>query len=161
MNAVQPFVANDREVRGGNRTFTIEDNRLSDAEAIRLAQECSSHAFECLYKSDCRRMYGVCLRTARSFTEAEDLTQNVFLQLFRKIRTFRAESNFSTRLCWLTVNVILMRFRKKRYREVSPDGTTEPGEEYLRPLIKLYGPKIRLIGVLDHINLSRGYRSIA
>jgi RNA polymerase sigma-70 factor (ECF subfamily) len=155
MDAVQPFVAKARGIRGRKDRLIMENNLLSDAEAIRLAQEGCSHAFECLYKSNCRRVYRLCLRMARNFTEAEDLTQDVFFQLFRKIHTFRGESSFSTWLYRLTVNVSLMRLRKKRYFDVSLDTATEPGEEFAKPLIELCVPDIRLIGVLDHIHLSR------
>ena len=61
--------------------------------------------------------------------EAEDLTQEAFLQLFRKIATFRGESAFSTWLHRLAVNVVLMRLRKKTLAETSLDETTDPDEE--------------------------------
>lgn len=79
-------------------------------------------------------------RTAEEFTvcvyawqgtqpKLEDLTQEAFLQLFRKIHTFRGESSFSTWLHRLTVNVVLMRLRKKKHPEVSLDATTEPARK--------------------------------
>ena len=128
---------------------------ISEAEAIRLACEGDSNAFEILYKSHSRRVYGLCLRITGNPTEAEDLTQEAFLQLFRKIHSFRGESRFSTWLHRLTVNIVLMRLRKKRHPEVSLDATTEPGEEDSRPLIELGGPDLRLSGMLDHVNLSK------
>lgn len=127
---------------------------ISEAEAIRLACEGDSNAFEILYKSHSRRVYGLCLRITGNPTEAEDLTQEAFLQLFRKIHSFRGESRFSTWLHRLTVNIVFMRLRKKRHPEVSLDATTEPGEENSRHLIELGGPDLRLSGVLDHVNLS-------
>jgi RNA polymerase sigma-70 factor (ECF subfamily) len=93
-------------------------------------------------------------------TEAEDLTQEAFLQLFRKIHSFRGESRFSTWLHRLTVNIVLMRLRKKRHPEVSLDATTEPGEEDSRPLIELGGPDLRLSGMLDHVNLSKAVEQL-
>jgi len=126
-----------------------------EAETIRLACEGDSRAFELLYKSHSRRVYGLCFRIVGNPTEAEDLTQEAFLHLFRKIHTFRGESRFSTWLHRLAVNVVLMRLRKKRYPEVSLDATTKPGEEDSRPLIELGGPDLRLSGMLDHVNLSK------
>jgi RNA polymerase sigma-70 factor (ECF subfamily) len=128
---------------------------MPEAEAIRLARDGDAHGFECIYKLHSRRVYGLCLRLAGNPTEAEDLTQEAFLQLFRKVHTFRGESRFSTWLHRLTVNVVLMRLRKKRHPEVSLDATVEPGEEDSRPLIDPGGPDLRLSGVLERVNLSK------
>ena len=133
---------------------------MPEAEAIRLACDGDSHAFERLYKLHSRRVYSLCLRIAGNPTEAEDFTQEAFLQLFRKIHTFRGESSFSTWLHRLTVNVVLMRLRKKRYPEVSLDATVESGEEDSRPLIELGGPDLRLSGVLDRVNLSKAIEQL-
>lgn len=133
---------------------------MPEMEAIRLACEGDSRAFERLYKLHSRRVYGLCLRIAGNPTEAEDLTQEAFLQLFRKIHTFRGESRFSTWLHRLAVNVVLMRLRKNRYPEVSLDATVEPGDEDSRPLIELGGPDLRLSGVLDHVNLSNAINQL-
>jgi len=71
---------------------------ICESQAIGLACEGDSYAFNLLYKSHSRRVYGLCIRLTGNRTEAEDLTQEAFLQLFRKIHTFRGESKFST---WL------------------------------------------------------------
>jgi RNA polymerase sigma-70 factor (ECF subfamily) len=99
--------------------------------------------------------------------EAEDLTQEAFLQLFRKIATFRGESAFSTWLHRLSVNVVLMRLRKKTLAETSLDETAEPDEEGGGPRKDIGGPDLRLSGSVDRVNLERaveqlppGYRSI-
>jgi len=60
-----------------------------------------------------RRVYALCLRITGNTADGEDLTQEVFLQLLRKIKTFRGESAFSTCLHRVTVNVVLMHMRKK------------------------------------------------
>ena len=133
---------------------------ISEAEAIRLASDGDSNAFEILYKSHGQRVYGLCLRITGNPTEAEDLTQEAFLQLFRKIHSFRGESRFSTWLHRLTVNIVLMRLRKKRHPEVSLDATAEPSEENSRPLIELGEPDLRLSGVLDHVNLSNAINQL-
>lgn len=142
-------------------SLQTDPNVISEAEAIRLACEGDSSAFEFLYKLHSRRVYGLCLRMARNPAEAEDLVQEAFLQLFRKIRTFRGESSFSTWLHRLTVNVVLMRLRKKRHPEVSLDAKNEPGEEDLRPLVELGEPDLRLSGMLDRVNLSKAIGQLA
>ena len=84
----------------------------TELEIIRLAQAGDAAAFEHLYAKHSRRVYAVCLRMTGNPPLAEDLTQEAFLQVFRKIHTFRAESAFSTWLHRLAVNIVLMRRRQ-------------------------------------------------
>ncbi len=79
-----------------NFNATQSGSSLTEAEAIGQAKQGVAAAFEYLYQAHCRRVYNLCLRMIKNPTEAEDLTQQVFLQLFRKISTFRGESGFST-----------------------------------------------------------------
>jgi len=90
------------------------DQLTSDGQAIALARRGDHAAFEYIYKAYCKRVYSVCLRMIRNPVEAEDLTQQTFLQLFRKIGTFRGESNFSTWLYRVTVNVVLLHMRHRK-----------------------------------------------
>ena len=82
-------------------------------------------AFEELYQRHHRRVYSICLRMLQNASEAEDLTQDVFIQLYRKIGSFRGDSAFTTWLHRMTVNQVLMHFRK---RTVKFEKTTEEGE---------------------------------
>lgn len=82
-------------------------------------------AFEELYNRHHRRVYSLCLRMLQNTAEAEDLTQEVFIQLYRKIGSFRGDSAFTTWLHRMTVNQVLMHFRK---RTVKFEKTTEEGE---------------------------------
>ncbi len=81
-------------------------------------------AFEQLYELHRRRVYSLCLRMVGNVTEAEDLTQEVFLQVFRKVGTFRGEAAFTTWLHRLVVNQVLMHWRKRgvRSEEVIEEG---------------------------------------
>src|ERR1700732_4584287 len=108
------------------RTRRTETSEMNEAEAIRLAQQGDADAFERLYRLHSRRVYALCLRMVGNAAEAEDLAQEAFLQLFRKIATFRGESAFSTWLHRLSVNVVLMRLRKKYPAETSLEEATEP-----------------------------------
>ena len=85
--------------------------------------------FQGLYGLHKRRVYSLCLRMTGNTAEAEDLTQEAFLQLYRKIATFRGESAFSTWLHRLAVNVVLMHLRKKGLPEISLDEALEPQHE--------------------------------
>ena len=139
---------------------------LTEAEAIRLAQAGNAAAFEFLYELHSRRVYALCLRMVSNPSDAEDLTQEAFLQLFRKIATFRGESAFSTWLHRMTVNVVLMRLRKKVLPVASLEETTESDEE--SGVRKDVGaPDLRLSGAVDRVNLERsvdklppGYRTV-
>jgi RNA polymerase sigma-70 factor (ECF subfamily) len=81
--------------------------------------------FDELYQKHYRRVYSICLRMTGNIAEAEDLTQEVFLQLHRKLKSFRGDAAFTTWLHRLTVNHVLMHFRKRRVRS---ELTTEDGE---------------------------------
>jgi len=81
--------------------------------------------FEELYRRHYRRVYSICLRMTGNVAEAEDLTQEVFIQLYRKLDSFRGEAAFTTWLHRLTVNQVLMHFRK---RSVRSELTTDDGE---------------------------------
>ena len=95
-------------------------------ENIQLAANGDAAAFEELYRRYHRRVYSLCFRLTHSASDAEDLTQNVFIQLFRKLKTFRGASSFTTWLHRLTVNEVLMHFRKNAVRRerTTEDGTT-------------------------------------
>lgn len=144
-----------------------DPSELPEADAIRLAQQGDAAAFERIYRLHSRRVYALCLRMVGNTAEAEDLTQEAFLQLFRKIATFRGESAFSTWLHRLSVNVVLMKLRKKSLAETSLEETTEPDEESGGPRKDIGGPDLRLTGSIDRVNLQRaieelppGYKSV-
>jgi len=107
-----------------------------------------------------RRVYSLCLRMVRNTAEAEDLTQEAFLQLFRKIQTFRGDSAFSTWLHRLAVNVVLMRLRKKGLPETSLEEATEPDEEGGGPRKDVGGPDQLLTGSIDRVNLERAVEEL-
>jgi RNA polymerase sigma-70 factor, ECF subfamily len=149
------------------RTRPTDVRELGEAEAIRRAQQGDAEAFERIYRLHNRRVYALCLRMVGNTAEAEDLTQDAFLQLFRKIGTFRGESAFSTWLHRLAVNVVLMRLRKKTLSETSLDEVTDPDEDAGGPRKDIGGPDLRLSGSVDRVNLERavgqlppGYRSV-
>lgn len=135
------------------------DVNLTEAEAIGQAQQGVPTAFEYLYKAHCRRVYGLCLRIIKNRAEAEDLTQQVFLQLFRKISTFRGESGFSTWLHRVTVNIVLMHVRRKRTTELPAEdlhGHTSNGEGSSE-----HGSTdTSMFGAIERLNLMRAIRKL-
>lgn len=149
------------------RTRRTQTEELVEADAIRLAQKGDAAAFERLYQLHSRRVYSLCLRMVGNPATAEDLAQEAFLQLFRKIQTFRGESAFSTWLHRLTVNVVLMRLRRKNVMETSLDELAESDEESGSPPREVGAPDLKLTGSVDRVNLDRavsqlppGYRAV-
>ena len=143
----------------------LQDDRLSEAEAIERAKGGDAEAFEVLYNLHKRRVYSLCLRMTANTAQAEDLTQEAFLQLFRKIATFRGESAFSTWLHRMSVNVVLMHLRKKGLPVVSLEETIETEEETPRKELGAQDPV--LAGSINRLQLQRaiddlppGYRTI-
>lgn len=142
-----------------------QGDKLSEAEAIERAKQGDAAAFEVLYNLHKRRVYSLCLRMTTNTAEAEDLTQEAFLQLFRKIGTFRGESAFSTWLHRMAVNVVLMQLRKKGLQLVPLEDETEGEEETPK---KDYGAQDAVLaGSIDRLQLKNaidrlppGYRSI-
>jgi RNA polymerase sigma-70 factor, ECF subfamily len=136
------------------RDFTEED-------IIRLAQQGNAAAFEQLYRRYSGRVYALCLRIVKNDSEAEILTQEAFLLLFRKVHTFRGEARFSTWLHRLATNVVLVRLRKRRHLDVSIDSDNpEQSDEESGPLMEHGGPDLRLSGVLDRVNLRRAIEQL-
>ena len=133
-----------------------------DFDLTKLAAQGNMAAFEEIYNRHHRRVYSICLRMLQNATEAEDLTQDVFIQLHRKIGSFRGDSAFTTWLHRLTVNQVLMHFRK---RNVKFEKTTEEGETPVQVVSGTQNP--RKMPVVDKIaienaieKLPNGYRNV-
>lgn len=144
------------------KTFS---QREKETELVRKAQQGDEASFERLYQAHKRRVFSLCLRMVGDVSQAEDLSQQAFLQLFRKIGSFRGKSAFSTWLHRLVVNVVLMQLRKKGLNlvpleEADPSNEEKPHKEY--------GAVDRhLAGSVDRITLQRaiedlppGYRRV-
>jgi RNA polymerase sigma-70 factor (ECF subfamily) len=102
---------------------------MPEAEAIEKARNGDVAGYESLYHLHRRRVYSLCLRFTGNVSDAEDLAQEVFLQVYRKISTFRGDAKFGSWLHRVAVNLALMRFRRRRPREVSLNipQTLKPG----------------------------------
>ena len=111
--------------------------------------EADQQVFHQLYQEHHRRVFSICHRMTENVQEAEDLTQEVFIHLFRTIESFRGESAFTTWLHRLTVNIVLMHFRKRRVRS---ERTTESGDVPVRVVPGTTDPN--RMRVVDRILLS-------
>jgi RNA polymerase sigma-70 factor, ECF subfamily len=128
---------------------------LTEKEAITLAQRGDRAAFEFIYRQHSARVYALCLRMLGNTAEAEDLTQEAFLMVMRKIQTFRGESAFSTWLHRITANLVLMSLRRKPARETSLEATCDTGGDRGEHREELCGVDMLLAGSLDRVNLER------
>jgi RNA polymerase sigma-70 factor (ECF subfamily) len=155
----------DRDPKEAQRQGTGTDKDPNEADLIERAKQGDAQAFQALYDKHKRRVYSLCLRMTANTAEAEDLTQEAFLQLYRKIATFRGESAFSTWLHRLSVNVVLMQLRKKSLPVVSLEESTQGEED--TPKKDFGAEDLALAGSIDRLQLQKavddlppGYRTI-
>src|SRR5947209_9226 len=144
-----------------------ESERVAnDLFLVRCAQHGDEEALATLFQVHRRRVYSICLSMTRDAFEADDLTQEAFLQVFYKVRTFRGDSAFSTWLYRLTVNTVLMRRRRhKSPPMLSLDAAASSDSPSLRHALS--NRDLNLSGAIDRISLHRailalpsGYRTI-
>jgi len=136
-----------------------QGDEFNEAEAIEKAKQGDAQAFQSLYDRHKRRVYSLCLRMTANTAEAEDLTQEAFLQLYRKIATFRGESAFSTWLHRLSVNVVLMHLRRKSLPVVSLEESVQPGEDDT-PKKDFGAEDVALAGSIDRLQLQKAVESL-
>ena len=137
-------------------------------DVIRRAQQGDSDAFASLFHAHKSRIYSLCLRMTNNAAEAEDLAQDAFVQVFRKLASFRGDSALSTWLYRIAVNTVLMHFRKKSLIQVSLDEPYTSKNDNARQVRREYGIKDdRLAGCVTRMALTRaigelpeGYRTI-
>lgn len=126
----------------------------SEAGLLEQVQAGDHIAFAQLYSLHKKRIYSLCVRMVGNMAEAEDLTQETFLQLYRKISTFRGDSAFSTWLHRLAINVVLMHLRKKGLSLISMDEATDPPTE--GNASRVFGSRdLILSGSVDRLALER------
>ncbi|MEJ7622637.1 MAG: RNA polymerase sigma factor [Pyrinomonadaceae bacterium] len=140
----------------------VDLSKAKDFDLTQAAGRGDMAAFEEVYNRHHRRVYSICLRMLQSTSEAEDLTQDVFIQLYRKIGSFRGDSAFTTWLHRMTVNQVLMHFRK---RSVKFEKTTEEGDTPDQPVTGTANPdKMRIVDkiALDNAieQLPNGYKNV-
>lgn len=138
----------------------LESNlNLTEADAISRAGQGDALAFEFLYKKYSRHIFNLCLRMIKNRAEAEEVAQQVFLQLFRKIATFRGESAFSTWLHRVALNVVFMHFRQNKHSEVSIEDLAAQGNQDDRPR-HIGGVDYSMFKAIDRLNLARAIRRL-
>jgi len=137
----------------------MQQKKEAEASLVRRAQSGDEEAFATLYHLHKKRVYSVCLQMTRDVADAEDLTQEAFLQVFRSVNSFRGDSAFSTWLYRIAVNTVLMKLRRRKAPPlVSLDEPVSADSPSLkREVGKADG---RLSGAVDRIALRRAVEDL-
>jgi len=127
---------------------------------VQRAQSGDEHAFAKLFQLHKKRVYSVCLLMTKDLAEAEDLTQEAFLQVFRSVGSFRGDSAFSTWLYRVSVNTVLMKLRRRKTPPIVSLDEPVPSESSpsLRRDVGKTDP--RLSGAIDRIALRRAMNEL-
>ena len=95
-------------------TALMADPASSIGMLVARAQRSDTRAFEALYRMHVDKIYGLCFRMTGNAAEAEDCTQEAFIQAWSKLDRFRGDSAFGTWLHRVAVNAVLGRMRKDK-----------------------------------------------
>jgi RNA polymerase sigma-70 factor (ECF subfamily) len=125
----------------------------TDSELITRAKDGDEQACAAIFDLHRRRVYSTCLLMTKNVSDAEDMTQDAFIQIFRGIRSFRGDSAFSTWIYRVVVNTVLMTRRKRHLKEVSLD---EPASVDYSPVPREFGQDDnKLMGTIDRVALTQ------
>lgn len=148
-------------------------SKAEEMELVRRAQQGDECAFERIHQEHKRRVYVLCLALTGNGFDAEDLTQETFLLIFRKIGMFRGEARFATWLYRIAVNSALQSLRRKRLCMTSLErtvrsrfhGDASASEESVQSFLPVRDPRLHAsaerIALVQAIKqLPSGYRTV-
>jgi len=136
-----------------------QNNENPELSLVQRAQQGDEEAFATLFQLHKKRVYSVCLLMTKDVAEAEDLTQEAFLQVFRSVGTFRGDAAFSTWLYRVAVNTVLMKLRRRKSPPVlSFDEPVSSDSPSLRRDFGKSDP--HLSGAIDRIALRRAIQEL-
>jgi RNA polymerase sigma-70 factor (ECF subfamily) len=131
----------------------------SERSLVQRAQSGDEQAFATLFQLHKKRVYSVCLQMTKDVADAEDLTQEAFLQVFRSVNSFRGDSAFSTWLYRVAVNTVLMKLRRRKTPPIlSLDEPVSAESPSLKRDVGKADP--RLSGTVDRIALRRAMEEL-
>jgi len=137
------------------------ENQGDDSEGtfVQRAQRGDEQAFATLFQLHKKRVYSVCLQMTKDVADAEDLTQEAFMQVFRSVNSFRGDSAFSTWLYQVAVNTVLMKLRRRKSPPVlSLDEPVSTDSPSLKREVGKQDPS--LSGAIDRIALRRALEEL-
>lgn len=130
---------------------------ISDTDLIEGCMQGNRKMQQALYDRFASKMYGVCLRYAGNTDEAQDILQEGFIKIFKKIGSFRSEGSFEGWVRRIFVNTSIEHFRKKNYLQPITEKEEDTVEgKYLSVLDTLAEKDI--ISLVQQ--LSPGYRTV-
>ena len=136
-----------------------DEKRASEGILIQRAQRGDEEAFATLYQLHKKRVYSVCLQMTKDVADAEDLTQEAFMQVFRSVNSFRGDSAFSTWLYRIAVNTVLMKLRRRKSPPlISLDEPVSADSPSLKRDVGKADPS--LSGAIDRIALRRAVEEL-
>jgi RNA polymerase sigma-70 factor (ECF subfamily) len=143
-----------------NFPLPAADDNIDGAQddVVKRAQAGDAYGFDILFRQHWPRVYSVCLRMTRDTAEAEDLTQEAFLQAFCKLGSFRGEAAFSTWLYRIAVNTVLMKFRRKSLSTVSLQSRIS--DDFVSAHFDIGTYDSNLSSVVDRVTLARAFQQI-
>jgi RNA polymerase sigma-70 factor, ECF subfamily len=144
---------------GTRAESTRTPGEIPELTLVQRAQRGDEEAFSILFQTHKKRVYSVCLLMTKDAAEAEDLTQEAFLQVFRSVGSFRGDSAFSTWLHRVAVNTVLMKLRRRK----SPPAVSldEPVSAESPTLRRDFGQAdLRLAGAVDRIALRQAIEEL-
>jgi len=131
----------------------------SERSLVQRAQRGDEQAFATLFQLHKKRVYSVCLQMTKDVADAEDLTQEAFMQVFRSVNSFRGDSAFSTWLYRVAVNTVLMKLRRRKSPPVlSLDEPVSTDSPSLKREVGKQDPS--LSGAIDRIALRRALEEL-
>ncbi len=137
----------------------ISKRDANELTLVQRAQRGDGEAFATLFQLHRRQVYSVCLSMTRDVSEAEDLTQEAFLQMFHKVGTFRGDSAFATWLYRVAVNTVLMKLRRRKSPPMlSLDEPVSSDSPSLQRELGKRDP--HLSGAIDRISLHRAIQAL-
>jgi RNA polymerase sigma-70 factor (ECF subfamily) len=136
------------------------ENQRDDSEGtlVQRAQRGDEQAFATLYQLHNKLVYSVCLRMTKDVAEAEDLTQDAFMQVFRNLNSFHGNSAFSTWLYRVAVNTVLMKLRRKSPPVLSLDEVSRDSPSLKREVEK---EDLNLLGAIDRVVLRHAIEELS
>lgn len=135
-----------------------DDRGSEELQLISSAKEGDEEAFGALFNLHKRRVYTLCLHMSKDVAEAEDLTQDAFMRVYRKLDTFRGDSKFSTWVYRIAVNTVLAKFRRSRSEMLSVDKEVRVDASFQNQ--EVGRGDVQLLGAVDRITLLRAIEEL-